>query len=232
MFERFRRSSRVDQTTKAKNQHAPALATTRPNTSFFDLPAELRNKIYEHTVSDVSRICIIKDIISTTKYARKDAIPALFITSRQCRAEYMPILLSSATISINISDFDFSHLMRITGSLYSTELKALRANPRLYLQLHFTKKRAPFTSAEANLRRWITYRSTGMDRLPWHYELPIALEKRSRCTYTRYIQNQELCMLVLRTLHPKVDESLQWELQIIMSELESQSTDFEDAKIC
>ncbi|MGG6498669.1 UNVERIFIED_CONTAM: hypothetical protein NY603_37655, partial [Bacteroidetes bacterium 56_B9] len=79
---------------------------------------------------------------------------------------------------ITIQNFNFSNLIRITGSLYNTELKSLRCNPNLTIFLTFPTPNSSVLplrdqTLEASLRTWITYRATGMDKLPWHYAIPI-----------------------------------------------------------
>lgn len=125
MFRRLRRSTKQSQTSKCEALNL----TGRRRTSFFDLPAELRNHIYALAVQHIQQLRIVPRTspipvpIKRKHNRQNDRIPALFVTSRQCRAEYLPILLATAPIEIRILDFDFRSLGRIIGSLYSSELK-------------------------------------------------------------------------------------------------------------
>ncbi|KAI5361982.1 hypothetical protein Slin15195_G056310 [Septoria linicola] len=227
MFKRFRRASKTTQpATKDDHQQRSSIATTPiKKTTFFDLPAELRNEIYELTADNTTlRITALKGSSKTTKQQQDEAIPGLLIASRQCRAEYLPILLATSPIEISVKNFDFSNITRITGSLYSTELKALRANEHLTLRLTFSSSSTGSRgqSLESSLRTWVTRRSAGMDRLPWHYALPLRDRMPRASGHTAFMIDYQKCMSTLRMLHAKVDEALQWELQIMMNELEVQ----------
>lgn len=251
MFRRLRRSTKQGQTGKSE---APNL-TGRRRTSFFDLPAELRNHIYALAVQHVQQLRIVPrtSLIPNTRNrnGRNDPIPALIVTSRQCRAEYLTILLATAPIEMRILDFDFRSLGRIIGSLYSSELKALRSNARLTLRLYFSSPSSssvPNTFLEFGLYTWIKSRSAGMDRIPWRYALPVTMKQnvqqkrnlvRARNSSSgrtcgssgnsrSEVVNYRLCMSILAKLQNKVFESFQWEIMIIMRQLESQYEEEEE----
>lgn len=143
--------------------------------SFLSLPAEIRNVIYSH-VARHTRVLIrptpptpSKGKFNTAKVPpTQPAAPGLLLASKQTRAEFLPILLSTAPTSITITDFDFRNLVRITRSLYATELKALRLNPRLTIRCLATQ---PSKTSLVNLRRWLEQRCRCLDRLPWRYEV-------------------------------------------------------------
>lgn len=263
MFRRLRRSTKQSQTSKCE---APNL-TGRRRTSFFDLPAELRNHIYALAVQHIQQLRIVPRTspipvpIKRNHNRQNDRIPALFVTSRQCRAEYLPILLATAPIEMRILDFDFRRLGRIIGSLYSSELKALRSNSRLTLRLYFSNRASsssssssspsssssssiPNTFLEFGLYTWIKSRAAGMDRIPWRYALPVTMTRdvrqqrkdvgarssnsssstcssNSNSNSRSEVVNYDLCMSTLVKLHQKVFESFQWEIMMIMRQLES-----------
>lgn len=264
MFRRLRRSTKQSQPSKCE---APNL-TGRRRTSFFDLPAELRNHIYALAVQHIQQLRIVPRTspipvpIKRNHNRQNDRIPALFVTSRQCRAEYLPILLATAPIEMRILDFDFRSLGRIIGSLYSSELKALRSNFRLTLRLYFSNRASsssssssspsssssssiPNTFLEFGLYTWIKSRAAGMDRIPWRYALPVTMTRdvrqqrkdvgarssnsssstcssNSNSNSRSEVVNYDLCMSTLVKLHQKVFESFQWEIMMIMRQLESQ----------
>ena len=219
MFNKFRRSSKTSRLTESspRTQQPPAAMTTPPETNFFHLPAELRNVIYDLAAQDTTLQISEKRSAWRHSRRRNDTIPSLLLTSRQCRAEYLPVLLATAPIEVEITNFDFSKLMRITRSLYSTDLKAMCSNANLVLRLNYPKA---IKNVERGLRTWITDRHGVMDRVPWHYALPKKLQGLTK-SYSHCMDEYHLCMSVLVALHLKVDESLQWELQIMMCEIEN-----------
>ncbi|GIZ45453.1 hypothetical protein CKM354_000861900 [Cercospora kikuchii] len=229
MFNRFRRSSKTARSSPSDDDpRKPSIATQsnkpqRKPTTFFDLPAELRNLIYEHTASETHLRLLAKNS-EQSKYKRKN-IPGLLLTSRQSRSEFLPILLSTAYISITIQNFNFSNLIRITGSLYNTELKSLRLNPNLTIFLTFPNPNSSVLpvrdqALESSLRTWITYRAAGMDKLPWHYAIPIRGRMPRESGHVRFMMEYKKCVGVVEGLRGKVSEVLQWELGIMRGELE------------
>lgn len=203
---RISKSAAADSYTELAANTPIATATT--TTNFFSLPAELRNVVYE-TVAAKTVLRITDHRSSRLSKKRPIPTPSLLVASQQCRAEYLPILLSTARIEISITDFDFSNLMRVTGSLYNTELRALRQNRRLMTILSFS--RSPKLGAlESNLRRWATHRSAALDRLPWQYRLE--QDPHSAVGTVIYAK----CMANLRMVYLRVEEALQWEVQSIM----------------
>ncbi|KAF2162980.1 hypothetical protein M409DRAFT_26829 [Zasmidium cellare ATCC 36951] len=175
MFKKFRRSSKdkVEQRRLSEQRSTSAqlspVATNNTNNqkSFFSLPAELRNDIYELAASEITLQLFNP---TPSKSQKTKPIPALLLANRQCRNEFLPVLLSTASIKASITDFDFNPLLRVTGSLYSTELKALRANPNLKISLR--AKKCP-NDAYPNLRRWCINRASSLDRLPWSYGVDV-----------------------------------------------------------
>ena len=178
MFQKFRRNSRqlFDTggggrrsslaTVQSASDPNPASIKTVPafrNLTFFDLPAELRNIVYQEVASQTA--------LQLRSPGRKPGKqppppPALLQASRQARHEYLPLLLEFSRITVVVKEFDFRNLTRIVGSLYATELKSLRANERLrvaFLGVKCTKE------SLVSLRRWLVSRSEGLDRLPFHY---------------------------------------------------------------
>jgi len=217
---------------RRKSKDSPqAIATQRPQTAkshttaitsrshngltLFDLPAEIRNFIYELCASSTS--LVVSD-------PKKTTCPTLLLTSRQVRKEYAPVLLSSAPIVVHVSNFDFRPTCRLIGSLYSTELKALRANVRLVIKLHITK--LPSKDDIAHLRRWATRRSEHMDRLAWTYKI----DRPRVMTRSLAQQRAELMGAIIRAvelLHGELHESLQFELEPVLAVLEEDQLSLE-----
>ncbi|KAF7188884.1 hypothetical protein HII31_09807 [Pseudocercospora fuligena] len=227
MLKKFRRSSKASTTsaTPPSSRHGSVATTistktttsSRTKTNFFSLPAELRNQIYNLAAKGIVLRLLDRKSQKLPKRRKTtiDTVPSLFITSRQCRSEYLPILLSTAKIEVQVIDFDFSNIIRIIGSLYCTELKSLRLNPNLMLALSFTPRSSDKLGImEANLRRWAAHRSQGLDRLPWRYRLGAKPDS------SVFVVSYHRCMAVLKMVKCKVEEGLGWELQRIMDVVE------------
>ena len=202
-----RAQSRRDSVVTAPSPIEP-IPATRGKLTFFDLPAEIRNVIYEELVSDTT--------LSLPAY-RKQKLPpqpnGLLLASKQCRREYVPLLLSTAPIIVEVRDFDFSNLIRIVGGLYSMELKAMRANPNLIIHLR-TQNCA--RENMATLRRWLVNRADSLDRLPWRYEIRV-----------RLLQESEYYAGRLRRKHLNMDDTLQWELDAIIAAFERKAVELD-----
>ena len=184
----------------------------RSRLTFFDLPPEIRNVIYEDVARE-ARICIP---LSSKKNNDKlpPQTPSMILVSKRTRQEYTPLLLECAEISIVVKEFDFRHLIRIISSLYRTELKAVRLNNQL--TIHLRGERCSKDSL-ANLRRWLVNRSEGMDRLPWQYDIVWTKNTQIVPTSTQvhrintYIQRRTILphnLEAMSTLHHNVDETL------------------------
>lgn len=167
MLDKLRRKSRQD---GAAARNPIATETSRPpirtrtgnekRTTFFSLPAELRNVIYE----EVAKEALIR-IPSAKERGNKHLppVPSLLVVSKQTRNEYLPLLLESARIRVVVKDYDFRGVASVCRSLYSSELKALRKNNHLQIELLGDKCTKESLVA---LRRWLENRGRGLDRLP------------------------------------------------------------------
>lgn len=210
---------KLSRTTTAGTTASTAVASpsaTDSKLTFFDLPAEIRNVIYED-VARSTRIFIPTPSKKTAKLG-PPPIPSLLLVSRQTRREYLPLLLSIAPISTVVKDFDFSHLTRITSSLYSTELKALRLNPTFIIRLRIER-----CSREtiASLRRWLTLRATALDRIAFTYGVAWSKQTQIIPTSTQvhrinvYINRRALLsqnLEAMANLRGKVEEAVRFEL--------------------
>jgi hypothetical protein len=139
--------------------------------TFFALPAELRLEIYHLATQDFT-LTLRSDL---DKNPRKNSlkpdnytthprpIPSLLLVSRQCRNETLPILLSTATIKIRVSDFDFKDLVRVEGSLYATELKALRRNENVWILMRFPGQGVMRSEERVRFVLSCSYRNTFAD---------------------------------------------------------------------
>ncbi|EMC92989.1 hypothetical protein BAUCODRAFT_269352 [Baudoinia panamericana UAMH 10762] len=221
MLRKFRRGSKdtYPYPTPRNGSVATLPSTTEPaplvegKLTFFDLPAELRNEVYNVVASDTHLTLPSSEQRSKKLFIRPTG---LLLASRQCRKEYLPLLFSTATVILNIKDFDFQNLLRVTGSLYSTELKSLRTNNNLLIRLrtcNCTRENMQ------SLRRWLISRANGLDRLPWQYEVLLGdATGRMGC----FRQSRELAYYGerLARLQCQLEDSLQWELGVIVEAFE------------
>ncbi|KAK4570462.1 ferrochelatase hem15 [Recurvomyces mirabilis] len=236
MLKKFRRGSKDTITSITSHEPRHDSLATAPATSpqalipnkptFFDLPAEVRNEIYDFLANDT--ILYLPPPTTEKKQderKKKDYIPpcGLLLTSRQCRKEFLPLLYSSSPVIIDIKDFDFTPLPRVIGSLYSTDLKAFRANKTLILRLRTQN----CTRANLDgLRRWLVHRADSLDRLPWRYEVfvsdPIG---RMGC----FRQSREITFYAerLQRMQGRLEETLQWELVAIVAAFERKSAELD-----
>ncbi|KAM0716308.1 hypothetical protein Q7P37_007753 [Cladosporium fusiforme] len=166
MLEKLRRKSRelsaafATTTRRAEKKDSPP--SSLKQTSFLDLPPELRNQIYELVANDAKSVTLVSS-------SPKPIPPALFLVNHQIRSEYRPILLSHVPVRTYVHNFDFKPLMRSIGSFYSSELKALRANRDLVVCVQFAYCDPLRGQRHDSLRQWVVKRSNSLDRLPWSY---------------------------------------------------------------
>ncbi|KAK5680527.1 ferrochelatase hem15 [Elasticomyces elasticus] len=184
-------------------------AMTPGRLTIFDLPGEIRNHIYEYAASDT-----VLYLPSLEERRKKISIPVcgLLLASKCCRKEFLPLLYSTAPLVVDVLDFDFRRIMCIVGSLYSTELKAMRANNTLILRLR------TLNCTKANmdgLRRWLAHRADSLDRLPWRYEVFVADTSREVAYYGDRLARMQM----------KLEEPLQWELQTIVAAFDRKGTE-------
>lgn len=212
MFDKLRWKSRasVEPSVNVASSTSSTLADSqKPNaTSFYNLPSELRINIYELVAHDTK--------LSLFAARSRTQAPSLLFVSRQVLAEYRPILLSIAPVRVHVQNYDFRPLMRVVGSLYSSELKALRANPNLTIMLNLKDFNVTDRTSLASLRRWAVKRAEHLDRLPWSYKLVKSLPSRVHYTIAvAQLDRLERSMTAVRTLQKSVHESLVAEIEPI-----------------
>ena len=94
----------------------------------------------------------------------------LLLTNRQLRAEYLSLLLSTASVIVEVKDFDFEHVARVSSALGYADMKALQRNRNLVL--HLCTQNCT-TKDLASLRRWLDFHSSSDTNLPWIYVFPL-----------------------------------------------------------
>ena len=149
-------------TTIASEDSAASMQASR--ISFFDLPAELRNEIYECVIADAT-LSLPTNLFSASrkpklrlkkkKRSPTPPINGLLLASRQCRKEYLSVLLSTISVVVEIKDFDFDNLMRVSATLSPEQLESLHSNRHLTLHLH---TRNCTQKSLTQLRAWLEFR--------------------------------------------------------------------------
>ena len=241
MLRKLRRNSkeRVDvASTRCREDSAvtvPSESTSdETKLTFFDLPAELRNAIYEFVISDA--VLTLPCAISTTSRRsklllkkRKAAlapINGLLLASRQCRREYLAALLSSVSVVVEIKDFEFESLIRVSCSLDELELEALQSNRNLVLQLNTQNCTVKDL---ASLRRWLDYRRMDEANLTWKYEFPLdRLLPQTTMGRVRLLRELEYYADSISTLLVDAEGEQQTELQSIIEAFQSKALWLED----
>lgn len=243
MFQRLRRNSKqvfLPSSSSSKGRRSASIADDglapsmeylhlgRGKLTFFDLPPEIRNVIYEDVASSTSLqvSCVLPRRKGKEPRQPPPTTPHLLLVSKQARLEYLPLLLERAAIVFAVRDFDFRNLMRVSNSLYSSELKALRKNPRLTVRLLATK---PTKDTLAALRRWAQRRTEDMYTLPlayalqWPSQRPLVPPSGSVQRINTYIQRRGVLqqnLAALAALGREVPEALAWELQPVAEAFE------------
>jgi hypothetical protein len=186
---------------------------TQPNKlTFFDLPAEIRNQIYELVASDA----ILTLPLQKKETKTPPPVPGLLLASHQCRKEYLSLFLSTAPVIVEVKDFEFRHLIRVVGSLYNSEFKALRLNRNLCIHL-----RTQNCTREnlASLRKWLIKRGDSLDRLPWRYEV-VHTPPSGRIGYFRLSRELKFYCERMGRMQIGLEDTLQWELQAVIAAFE------------
>ena len=242
MLRKLRRGSKdtVDDAPRTGRQDSAFAVVTQeeePNLKqpgFFDLPAEIRNAIYESIVSETT-LSLPSSIFAVSKRSnfplmkRKSPPPpinGLLLTSRQCRREYLSVLLSSVSIQVEVKDFEFESLMRVSSALSEADLKALHCNPNLVINL---STRNCTSKALSCLRRWLDYRNKDGINLPWKYEFPLeAHMPPTPMGRVRLMRELEYYADSISTLAVDVNATQQAELQLIVEAFERNAVSLEE----
>ena len=203
--------------------------------NFFDLPAEIRNAIYEFVVSDTT--LSLPALFAASKRSklslkRRKPIPlpapinSLLIASRQCRQEYLAVLLSTVSVVVEVEDFDFKHLTRASSSLTELDIQSLQTNRHLTVVL-VTQN---CTSKDiGRLRRWLEHQKHSKLALPWKYEFPIdKLLPPTTMGHVRLLRELEYYADMISTLIPDMDEGQQRELRTIIEAFQCKASQLED----
>lgn len=210
MLKKLRRNSKqqATTTTTATTAPSPTTSTLSPQkdpTTFHTLPPELRTQILTLAATSSPTLHLFHPTLTPHP-------PALLLTSRQTHAESRSLLLSRAPVRAHITDYDFRPLVRWIGSLYPSELRALRANGGLVVALRLTGRGAG-REGMVGLRRWAVRRAGGLDRLGWGYVVVLDGERRG---WEKRAVELEAHWSAVRELGESVHESLEFEVQPVL----------------
>lgn len=200
---------------------------------FLDLPAELRNRIYEFVICDATLSLPTNAGISTKsklslrrRKQMETPLNGLLLTNQQLRQEYLSMLLSTASVVVEVKDFDFEHVARVSSALAYAEMKALQSNRNLVLHL---VTRNCTTKDMSLLRRWLNFRKDNDTSLPWNYEFPLErLLPGTTMGRVRLMRELEYYADTIATLVVDLDESQQSEMKRIMEAFECKAMWLED----
>lgn len=242
MLRKFRRNSKEpiqDGSCKADEDTGTATITDgttggshRNCLTFFDLPAEIRNAIYENLVSDTT-LSLSSNLFPASKRSRlplkrrkgqltpNNRVNGLLLASRQCRQEYLSFLLSTVRIVAEAQDFDFENLIRVSSSLKRDDLEfqALQSNRNLTVLL-ITRNCS--SKDLASLRKWLDFRACCKIDLPWKYEFPLEkLLPPTTMGRVRLLRELEYYADMLSTLEVDLEPSQRSELRLIVEAFKS-----------
>lgn len=233
MLNRLRRGSKAkpNDTHRQITTDNPGHTTGPHELTFLDLPAELRNTIYEHVAATTTLVLRPRGGVFTRHLATPSpSPPSLSLVSRQVRRESHPVLLATARVVADVRDYDFRGVGRMAASLYGSELKLLRANARLAVRLHVSRAGGPGRRGRrrgdggddlAPLRRWLVKRADSLDRLPWGYEVGWAPAPGLTPVTKREILQAHL--VALARYGEGLHEALRWEMAPLVEALERES---------
>ena len=190
--------------------------------------AEIRNVVYEHIARDTRIFIKNKNPSKKNSKTPPPPPPPLLLVSTGTRREFRSVLLAISPISVLIKEYDFSNLSRIVASLYNSERLALRLNPSIDVLLQI--KNCNRESID-RLRRWLTSRADGLDRIPFQYKvvwgkhmqiIPTSQQVHRINVYISRtsILNQNL--EAMAQLYTNVADTLKFELEPLVKALEDE----------
>lgn len=125
-------------------------AETSPEASLLGLPPEIRNSIYDHVAANTT-------LHLSAGKPRKSSRPiGLLLACKQTYREYRALLFTRAPITISVSDYNFSNLIRIFERLDKNDLDLMRLNGQLWIELNLAH--VPSREDRKALRAWCDYR--------------------------------------------------------------------------
>ena len=225
----------------------PDTATMEPPTprgpNFMDLPAELRNRVYEFLISDMtlslpspsngplsslrkgkSRLALFRR--NSRQASTETPLNGLLLANRQLRQEYLSMLLATASVVVEVKDFDFEQVARVSSALAYADMKALQSNRNLKLQL-VTQNCT--TKDLASLRRWLDFRKGNDTNLPWNYEFPLhRLLPGTTMGRVRLLRELEYYADTIATLVVDLHGQQQYEIKQIIEAFEIKAKELED----
>jgi hypothetical protein len=149
--------------------------------SFLGLPAEIRNRVYEHLAESTTLI------ISPQTPSKPPRPPGLLLACRQTHRELKSIWLSTAQVAAQICGYDFRALMRVLDNLSDEQTTDLCQNPNLRINIFLAH--VPTKEHWRSLIDWLEYRDQhrGRDPLIFRYEVQFTSKIRGPRPTARYV---------------------------------------------
>lgn len=216
-----------------KERHTTPTPSPSGRLQFLDLPAELRNCIYEFVICDATlslptsgSISRKSKLLMRRRKQTETPLNGLLLTNRQLRREYLSMLLSTASVVVEVKDFDFEHVARVSSALAYADMKALQSNPNLVLHLVTQNCTAKDL---AQLRRWLDFRKGNDTNLPWNYEFPLdRLLPATTMGRIRLLRELEYYADSIATLVVDLEEGQRAEIKRVIEAFESKAMWLED----
>lgn len=228
-----RQDSAIDPMAPAAGAEASEALTSLDKTSFLSLPAEIRNAIYEFVICDATLSLPMSATGSRRfrqRFQRRKQIETplngLLLANWQLRREYLSILLSTARVVVDVKDFDFEEVARVSSVLNASDVQALQSNSHLVLQLATQN----CTDRDVSrLKRWIEFRKSKGADLPWKYEFPLdRLMPGTTMGRVRLLRELEYYADTIATLVADFDGAQQDEVQQIIHAFECKAMELEE----
>lgn len=172
-------------------------------TSFLNLPPEIRNQIYYELAADTTLV------LRPTKSKKPPPQNGLLLACKQTRAEFKKLLLANAQVEIWISEYHFNNVIRVFETLPLEDLDILKLNPDIWMLLQISH--VPSRDDRRNLRGWSDYRSgkfshsyfgpnhqTARD-FHFEYDVRFSAFLRAPQSANRYFNRHDMKLDLLRT---------------------------------
>ena len=120
--------------------------------SLLGLPPEIRNEIYEY----LSLETIL--VLPCTKPRKPSPPIGLLLACKQLWKEYRTLLLTQAAISIHVTDYNFSNMVRVFENMSQDDISILKTNTNLCIELYISH--VPSREDRKALQSWCCYRAS------------------------------------------------------------------------
>ena len=137
--------------TVAGSRDTSCAAEISTQASLLGLPPEIRNVIYEYLSIDTILM------LPCTKHRKPPPPIGLLLACKQLREEYRTLLWTQATVSIHVTDYNFSNMVRVFEKMSESDISTLKMNNNLWIELYLSH--VPSRDDRKALRSWCDYRA-------------------------------------------------------------------------